>query len=1328
MYINRLLDSDLAHVVARAKWKSNGSADACRNVAEMDALLERMEDIFLERRQTVVQTAMPLITEYRMKWAESYWMSIIDKFKIKPDLRLYRECVKRAKSNALNPRRDFLDTYTIDEKHPFHNVLLGRQIETMTYGLLKTVEWYNFFCFLTNGSCAELKFIAGLVYKSGGSPFKVKRGDNSIIEDTKLFYNIQNIVECCLNICDLRFSLNFPVVELYTSRDQTMRLEIIRLDDILDEIALRIPVSPKIICSEIKKYLTFAIRVGGAYAVRQATFDHGGVTHADRKTTNTFTKIEFDGSSFFEPFMKTQSMMETEREGRDVLKKYGLIKLERMIDTYLHTSLIKTSCDHFTAISSFLHRLMSVSGYGRALNYSSSPRSAEPLVKDELGLAEEIKNIILSLDRQAIEKGFLPPTGGRWIPTCIASWKSTSAGVKGLKANIIVNGKSKRVRISKKTAVGAFLGPKAFTRKYLQIKNSKEQPGGVGFRDVPYKPTRAIYVIPISNLCAQIAVISHIVDFASTKGKNSGLISKDIDPSHFTTGSNATSGIRVFDNMDTIKASGSIDTLALGTDLSSFDAHCISWNFRKPMLSALAHAGAGRVYGPENITQQEMLHYAFGKGIIEESYWDNGREPIIYIKEEDMPFFDGLGRYIHETEIHESSTLYRILPGAKSIPKGRIKIFDIDNAIKDGVQFQSEKLSIGVRMDGADLVYLTSEASGEKSTLTMNTIANLAMQRKALLALKRTTFGSIFTPMFQKGVGDDAEWIGRLGRVSDPSIIQDAVNVLEETYAKMGHIFSPSKTFILPMSAEFVQTFARFGLYLPRDQIPVIASEKPRDIRNPVAFLNSFKSILLAKQARGMNSDYAFMLYYIHFRKITELSLKRHKLTIMSPEFIYLAVPLIEDVFIKVANLQCERESERITNIRENVIIFRYSTSVCYIPVTSGGGGLNPILMGIIHSPAFFYQFISYYPRDFQKMMIATYHFMTNRELNDGSETGNRSGRNCDRIKLGDDFTPFSPQQLFSRGVMDNLEHTKTLNIGRLDAHNVPRTIMMNGLQMEKFMHVETNFIREEYAERFVLHMKDKLHRIAPKHDEWILNFKFILDENSNVPDSHSFWNGLCAEYSFLIRTCKIATQVNRISGTSDRMRAIISRDPVLRSIRTPDEIISILDKYGVVTPADREVGLVILLRMGFESSVANSLLDLRFSAQDDAIQEKTYGMFADDFLSSLNIMTRERLESVSFPNGFDHLAKKLLFAFGSQYQLFTTFFFGKNYILSEIKDIITDSDPNSIRKFTLFPRTLRKLLQTRRNKIGILSSFVNDLNAAPGVVDHNIITPKATT
>ncbi|CAH2088647.1 unnamed protein product [Euphydryas editha] len=93
-------------------------------------------------------------------------------------------------------------------------------------------------------------------------------------------------------------------------------------------------------------------------------------------------------------------------------------------------------------------------------------------------------------------------------------------------------------------------------------------------------------------------------------------------------GSGSTTGLRLVDTYDTIAASGDLRVLAIGTDLSSYDANLRYWNFRKAFINALKKVNTGNTFGPESIPGQNMVDYAFGEGRIYKSYWDNGRDPI----------------------------------------------------------------------------------------------------------------------------------------------------------------------------------------------------------------------------------------------------------------------------------------------------------------------------------------------------------------------------------------------------------------------------------------------------------------------------------------------------------------------------------------------------------------------------------------------------------------------------------------------------------------------------------------------------------------------------
>lgn len=70
-----------------------------------------------------------------------------------------------------------------------------------------------------------------------------------------------------------------------------------------------------------------------------------------------------------------------------------------------------------------------------------------------------------------------------------------------------------QVSVRTKLGIAMALGEKAFSRSFISRRLSKSNPGSVGYRDVPYKPTRAIYVLPLGTIHAQVAVADHLIHY-----------------------------------------------------------------------------------------------------------------------------------------------------------------------------------------------------------------------------------------------------------------------------------------------------------------------------------------------------------------------------------------------------------------------------------------------------------------------------------------------------------------------------------------------------------------------------------------------------------------------------------------------------------------------------------------------------------------------------------------------------------------------------------------------------------------------------------------------
>ncbi|CAH2088646.1 unnamed protein product [Euphydryas editha] len=120
------------------------------------------------------------------------------------------------------------------------------------------------------------------------------------------------------------------------------------------------------------------------------------------------------------------------------------------------------------------------------------------------------------------------------------------------------------------------------------------------------------------------------------------------------------------------------------------------------------------------------------------------------------------------------------MPGTKFLKEGAHLEFDVAACISDGRVVPWKDLCVYARRDGNDLVYLTSEASGELTTLTANTIVNLTMQEVAIKWLHNSDFGRYYNVLYMKGVGDDAEWIGTLSGTPPPKVVNAMLEGLKQ--------------------------------------------------------------------------------------------------------------------------------------------------------------------------------------------------------------------------------------------------------------------------------------------------------------------------------------------------------------------------------------------------------------------------------------------------------------------------------------------------------------------------------------------------------------------
>nr|DAZ85690.1 TPA_asm: VP1 [Aedes orbi-like virus] len=1171
----------------------------------------------------VISCGTPILYARQVAENENIWLRICESLKIPADYTLIRNCDERSKNTPIDVRSTFLDTWRINKESPFHISLLERaKTETLTYGTMPGYMWFLFFSSLSKGRTGgypiELRYISGIVSwvkkQEGVPPVVIRKRDFSELKYVSGFYNMNNIIECMLNISEIRMSLsrnNIRVNGKYHS-----------LYSILDEVALRIGVSPKIVVKNIRTACTMVVRRAGSLSDNPHYVRHmsGNPLESRLVSDLVIQKIDHD---FYKKFSDSMFAKRSIEDGLKTMKDHKLYKLHDLANDYLHCNFgdeSNTSVDDFAFVGSFILNLVKVAGYGRAQLSIAAPRSFE--AKSDYGdLPYKIEEILMSFHRMAIEKGIMPTTTETFYPRCISYWKSTSAGVKPSKVDVSVNDREyKNVRVGKKLGVGVVCGKDLFTRDTLSRKLTRENPGNVGARDVPYKATRAVYVIPLPTLHAQVAVAHHLAVYVSSTDNRSPLATDGPHCDHISAGSSSTSGVRVVDTGYTILNSGTDKVITIDIDATSFDSSLVWGNFRKPILRALRRMSwDGAVFGPDKIDKDEMIDYAFGEGSVYGTYWDAGRVPIVYL-DNDSDLKELSSRYKFE-EIVISDIEYKLkrIPGLKSLKAGTYYMTCDPIHPKD-----ESKFKVSFRMDGEDLIFLTSEASGELTTLAFNSAASLAMIDIILARTheKNLKFRECLKPITKRAIGDDVTIAMKI--VSDDFTSEDIDDFLMEVSSivrNCGLEMSVPKTHITIHSSEYIQTHATLGVYIPKDHIMLIASERPRSITDSVQFMESLRRLLCTKVSRGYEESAAIAILLYISRWISRLDSRFLNLKIGAPERILsgetqgfeMRIRNVDILKNKKENSDKKKKDKKDKNAFWE---FTWSSMLCLFPRSCGGIGLSLIALSVVHTDALFLRELSKMGKIEKNKFLVLYAYLI--KLIEGFNPD----ENMD-IRISESPN-LDCETLYSRRVNERINALKgAFTLGTHNAENVPRKMFKDGLALESFMTSVRHCAREMLLLHIIKNLKQTRADLKFNHDEWLLGFVYTYGNPIPLNNRLTFINGMSAKTTLIIRAFGINNEMSTRFTQTERLRIIISKDPARRSNCSPAEVTSVLDKYDVNTMLDADKGRVILWRMGFENSVCEEILNHRFSNAAVKIQDDSMGALRDDLISMTGMITQ---------------------------------------------------------------------------------------------------------
>lgn len=661
------------------------------------------------------------------------------------------------------------------------------------------------------------------------------------------------------------------------------------------------------------------------------------------------------------------------------------------------------------------------------------------------------------------------------------------------------------------------------------------------------------------------------------------------------------------------------------------------------------------------------------------------------------------------------------MQGAKELVEGEYYILSEKSLPHNLIQY----FSVGYVMDGSDLVHLTSEGSGEKTTLCANSIMNLALQARLFIDIKECKLGRCLRPVVNHAIGDDISITMEIIDYSFSSEdVEEFMLLLKDKLELYGFDISLPKTCFLPRQSEFVQTYAIRGLYIPKDQIMTISSERPRVIDDSIAFVDSFKRLLLSRVSRGMNESAALLHVLYHYRAIMAFDLRRMKISFRGP------IPRDRlgsfQIFFRAPNFieHVRTTSFKRCKNKKDVVVFYPSVILATLPRNAGGIGLNCRTLTLVHDSAFYLYVISRLPEKEMQLYMLIYSFFHDMEYPSGF-TDSGSVRVDFNSKSLHSLIPIN--MLFQeRSVM--LVQKMPFSIGRLNMENVPLSLAKKGLQFENFMR-EVDFKQKERDFQVYLNkLGTKRLSVKSVTMELIpLCFKYGVAMHHHS-SKESFIFGLQPEYQILIRRIGISLVLSQRRDRRERIRMLISRDPALRSLRTPEDVYSVFRQYGINDESDRQAGLVLLLRMGFRESIASEIVETFLNFLEFTIEDGLYGALTDDLSSMINLITPESFNLFSFPNNIQGMLRYQLYIFSTQMCLYN--FIGNVRNKKEDFDVeIPFTTPveavqmngndnmhfKQLGKFMNFPRIINifKNYHSRKEAIPLLVNLTADLQMA---------------
>lgn len=213
-------------------------------------------------------------------------------------------------------------------------------------------------------------------------------------------------------------------------------------------------------------------------------------------------------------------------------------------------------------------------------------------------------------------------------------------------------------------------------------------------------------------------------------------------------------------------------------------------------------------------------------------------------------------------------------------------------------------------------------------------------------------------------------------------MVDEFLAYLEQLFSEMGHVLSVQKMYLTLASSEFVQTYSRNGLYIPKDQIMLIPSEKPRNIRDAMEFLQSGKRVLCAKLSRGYGDFVSTVALLYEIFHLTAFTIKSSEIRFKPveaakyPAFFDLAagsglVPLTIRGMDISATTSPKKQKETMKSGKASSYEFRWSLLFQLMPICGMSIGLLPHIFNVTITDAIFFTILKRFSSTNKSMLLA---------------------------------------------------------------------------------------------------------------------------------------------------------------------------------------------------------------------------------------------------------------------------------------------------------------------------------------------------------------------